>query len=97
MAMVRPEQPGDAAAIHALHAASFPTEAEARLVSLLRAPGHLPVSLLAEVDGALVGPGGGTGGNAAIELATLPVEGAQRKPARSSTSVAMSSRRFECR
>ena len=55
MAMVLPEQPGDAAVIHAVHAASFPTDAEARLVSLLRAAGHLRVSLLAEVDGALAG------------------------------------------
>jgi putative acetyltransferase len=45
----------DVAAIHVLHAASFPTDAEARLVSLLRAAGHLPVSLVAEVDGAVVG------------------------------------------
>ena len=55
MAVVRPEQPGDVVAIHVLHAASFPTDAEARLVSLLRAAGHLPVSLVAEVDGAVVG------------------------------------------
>jgi putative acetyltransferase len=55
MPVVRPEQPGDIAAIHALHAASFPTDAEARLVSLLRAAGHLPVSLVAEADGAVVG------------------------------------------
>ena len=55
MTVVRPEQPGDVAAIHAVHAASFPTDAEARLVSLLRAAGHLPVSLVAEADGAVVG------------------------------------------
>lgn len=55
MAVERLEQPGDAAAIHAVHAASFPTEAEARLVSLLRASGHLSVSLVAEADGAVVG------------------------------------------
>jgi putative acetyltransferase len=55
MAVVRPEQPGDVAAIHTVHAASFPTDVEARLVSLLRAAGHLLVSLVAETDGAIVG------------------------------------------
>ena len=55
MAVVRPEQPCDVAAIHAVHVASFPTDLEARLVSLLRAAGHLPVSLVAEADGAIVG------------------------------------------
>ena len=55
MASVHPERPGDAEAIHAVHAASFPTEAEARLVGLLRAAGRLPVSLVAEVGGAVVG------------------------------------------
>jgi putative acetyltransferase len=55
MAVVRPEQPGDVAAIHAVHAASFPTDVEARLVNLLRAAGHLLVSLVAEADGAVVG------------------------------------------
>jgi putative acetyltransferase len=55
MAVVRPEQPGDVAAIHAVHAASFPTDVEARLVSLLRAAGHLLGSLVAEADGAIVG------------------------------------------
>jgi putative acetyltransferase len=55
MAAVRPEQPGDVAAIHAVHAASFPTDVEARLVSVLRAAGHLLVSLVAEADGAVVG------------------------------------------
>jgi putative acetyltransferase len=55
MALVRPEQPGDVAAIHAVHVASFPTDAEARMVSLLREAGHLLVSLVAEADGAVVG------------------------------------------
>jgi putative acetyltransferase len=43
------------AAIHAVHAASFPTELEARLVGLLRTAGRLPVSLVAKVGGAVVG------------------------------------------
>jgi putative acetyltransferase len=55
MVSVHPERPGDVAAIHAVHAASFPTELEARLVGLLRAAGRLPVSLVAEVGGAVVG------------------------------------------
>jgi predicted N-acetyltransferase YhbS len=41
MVTVHPERPGDAAAIHAVHAASFPTDLEARLVDLLRAAGRL--------------------------------------------------------
>lgn len=53
--MIRPERPEDAAAIHAVHAACFPTVAEARLVDELRAAGRLSVSLVAEVDGAVVG------------------------------------------
>jgi putative acetyltransferase len=53
--MIRPERPDDVAAIYAVHAASFPTDAEARLVDSLRAADRLPVSLVAEVDGAVVG------------------------------------------
>jgi putative acetyltransferase len=55
MVSVHPERPRDVAAIHAVHAASFPTDLEARLVGLLRAAGRLPVSLVAEVGGAVVG------------------------------------------
>jgi putative acetyltransferase len=55
MANVRHEQPGDAEAIYAVHAASFPGDDEARLVNLLRDAGRLSVSLVAEVDGAVVG------------------------------------------
>jgi putative acetyltransferase len=55
MVAVHPERPGDVAAIHAVHAASFPTDLEARLVDLLRTAGHLRVSLVAEVGGAVVG------------------------------------------
>ena len=53
--MIRPEKPADVTRIHAIHAASFPTPAEARLVDLLRAAGSLPVSLVAEVGGVIVG------------------------------------------
>lgn len=54
-ARVRPERPGDAAAIHAVHAASFPGDEEARLVGPLRGAGRLIVSLVADDDGAIVG------------------------------------------
>jgi putative acetyltransferase len=43
------------AAIHGVHTASFPTDLESRLVDLLRGADRLPVSLVAEVDGAVVG------------------------------------------
>lgn len=52
---IRREQPGDRAAIFAVHATCFPSDAEARLVDLLRAAGRLDVSLVAEADGAIVG------------------------------------------
>lgn len=55
MALVRPERPSDVSMIHAVHAASFPTDEEARLVSLLRQARRLTVSLLAEADGSVVG------------------------------------------
>ncbi len=55
MRVIRPERPGDAAAIHAVHAAAFPTAAEALLVEALRAAGRLAVSLVAERDGAVIG------------------------------------------
>lgn len=55
MTIIRPERPEDAQAIDDVHAAGFPTAAEARLVSLLREAGRLSASLIAEVDGAVVG------------------------------------------
>lgn len=55
MATIRPECPGDAAAIHAIHAASFPTTDEARLVDALRAAGRLCVSLVAVERAQIVG------------------------------------------
>lgn len=52
---IRHEQAGDAAAIFAVHAGSFPSDAEARLVDLLRAAGRLIVSLVAVADDRIVG------------------------------------------
>ena len=55
MTTVRPERPGDEPAIHVLIAASFPTDAEAKLVDRLRRAGRLTVSLVAESEGSIVG------------------------------------------
>jgi putative acetyltransferase len=55
MLTIRPELARDVPGIYAVNAASFPTEAEARLVDQLRAAGRLVVSLIAEVDGQVVG------------------------------------------
>lgn len=55
MTLPRPESATDIAAIHTLHAACFPSDAEARLVDALRAAGRLSVSLVVEIDGAVVG------------------------------------------
>ena len=55
MVVVRPERPDDVPTMRAVHAASFPTDLEARLVDLLRAAGRLSISLVAEVDGTIVG------------------------------------------
>lgn len=52
---IRPEQPDDYRAVHRVHAAAFPTEAEANLVDRLRQAGKAIVSLVAEVDGSVVG------------------------------------------
>jgi putative acetyltransferase len=55
LAIVRPEDSADAAAIRSVLVASFLSDAEARLVELLRDAGHLTVSLVAEMDGLVVG------------------------------------------
>lgn len=52
---IRPEQPGDAAAISAVHRAAFPGPGEARLVELLRDAGNLTLSLVAVHDNQIVG------------------------------------------
>jgi putative acetyltransferase len=55
LVVIRPEQPGDVVAIHAVQASAFPTDVEAHLVTALRASGHLSVSLVAEESGRVVG------------------------------------------
>ena len=52
---IREETPGDVAAIYALNASAFETDAEARLVDALRANNGLSLSLVASADGEVVG------------------------------------------
>ena len=53
---IRPEQPGDEAAIHALQLAAFGASTmEAEIVDKLRAAGDLVISLVATDDDAIVG------------------------------------------
>lgn len=52
---VRHETPEDEADVHTLNASAFETDAEARLVDALRASGSLTLSLVAILDGTLVG------------------------------------------
>ena len=84
MVSLRPERAQDAAAIHAVHRASFPTDMEARLVDSLRAAGRLCVSLVAEVGGAVVGhvafsPVTTGSGTAGAGLAPVAVAEAHRR------------------
>lgn len=51
---VREATAADAAAIHAVHCAAFPTEAEARLVSMLERDGDVLASFVAGIEGATV-------------------------------------------
>ena len=52
---IRPEEQEDFAAVCRVHEAAFPSDAEARLVDLLRARGKAVVSLVAVWDGFIVG------------------------------------------
>jgi len=54
-AFVREERPGDEPAIRRVNLAAFGTDAEADLVDRLRAGGRLGLSLVAELDGSIVG------------------------------------------
>jgi putative acetyltransferase len=80
MLLIRAEQPGDVAAIHRVHAAAFPTAAEARLVDALRDAGRLTVSLVAlkgdEIAAHIAFPveiGSGAGPVPGVGLAPLAV------------------------
>jgi putative acetyltransferase len=53
--MIRPEHPHDGDAVRSVHRTAFPTDDEARLVDCLRAAGRASVSLVAEIDGRVVG------------------------------------------
>jgi putative acetyltransferase len=82
--VIHPERPGDAVAIHAVHAASFPTDLEARLVDLLRNAGRLLVSLVAKVGGTVVGhiafsPVTAASGAVGVGLAPLAVTELHRR------------------
>ncbi|CAK6697247.1 hypothetical protein IFHNHDMJ_02188 [Synechococcus sp. CBW1107] len=52
---IRPERHGEAPLIHALHRQGFPDGRDARQVDVLRAAGQLSLSLVAELEGELVG------------------------------------------
>jgi putative acetyltransferase len=52
---IRPTKPADQLAIRSVLRAAFPTDAEARLVELLTARGKATISLVAEVEGDVVG------------------------------------------
>ena len=52
---IRDERPGDELAIHAVNEGAFGQPLEARLVDTLRDAGAVVVSLVAEVDGEIVG------------------------------------------
>lgn len=53
--VLRPEEPRDHEGIFNVHASAFPSSAEAQLVDALRDEGHARVSLVAEIDGRIVG------------------------------------------
>ncbi len=52
---IRPEQPRDAAAVRQVLVSAFPSSAEADLVEQLRAGGKIDVSLVADIDGDIIG------------------------------------------
>ncbi len=55
MIVIRPERPADIPVIHALVAAAFPADDEARLVDALRDAGDAAISLVAEDGGEIIG------------------------------------------
>lgn len=84
MLTIRHERPGDEPGTHAVHVACFPGPAEAELVDALRAAGRLTISLVAEVDGQIVGhvafsPVTASGATNGIGLAPVAVLASHRK------------------
>ena len=55
MITIRSEHSDDVEGIRAVHVAAFPEEDEARLVDALRGAGHAAISLVAEIEGRIVG------------------------------------------
>lgn len=81
---IRVEATGDREAIHAVHAASFPSDAEARLVDALRDSGRLSVSQVATHQTIVVGhvafsPVSLPGASAGVGLAPVAVLPAFRR------------------
>lgn len=80
-ATIRVARPEDGLAIHEVHRSSFPTDYEAKLVDGLRADGDVLVSVVAVLDGAIVGHAlfsrmgivGNTGEIRAVALAPVAV------------------------
>ena len=68
MPLIRPEQPRDFDAVHALLLAAFGREAEARLVDRLRASGKIVAALVAEEKQHILGH---------VIFSTIDVQGAQ--------------------
>jgi putative acetyltransferase len=82
--VARAERADDVGAVRAVECASFPTSAEADLVDLLRDAGHLTVSLVAELDGDIVGhvafsPVSVGSGRVGVGLAPVAVCGSHRR------------------
>jgi putative acetyltransferase len=77
---IRPETSEDREAIFDVHAAAFPTDAEARLVNALRANGKVVVSLVAEVDAAVAGHVLFSPVLVAVEFSTAPTLGVGLAP-----------------
>ena len=78
--VIRAERPIDIAAIDAVNRAGFETDAEARLVALLRAQARPVISLVAEADARVVGhimfspiEGDGAAAGAVLGLAPMAV------------------------
>jgi len=83
MIRIRPERPGEADAVRAIHLAAFKTWAEAALVDRLRHDGDALVSLIAETEGEFFGhvlfspvrldpPTVGVSGAALAPIAVMP-------------------------